>query len=1014
MSSLDPFKSLLDQLPSSVFVVDAEGNVRYVNRSGARLLGYPPAYFMGKPLGDFAASPSDRAALQTHIARALSGETGTLVLRASHLHGHKIDMRGSGRAGTWFDLPVVILSLIQIDGRGRFGAITAEAHEDQLPQLEATSDAIMVVQDGQVRYVNSRLLHLLDGAGTLPDSALATQFVHPDDAARLSEVVQDLMQGQAHEQPVDVRLITLREEARWVEVTGFPHQWKEAPAALLVVRDATERKRAQQLLTEREERYRLITENASDVIWVLNLTQNRFTYISPAIVRLRGLTPEEAMAEPMQGSMSPESAAMIHSLIASRIPLVVGNPDKPVFDRAEIQQPHKDGHLVWVEVNTRMSLNAEGEVEIVGVSRNIDERKRLQRELEQAREEAEKANRAKSAFLAHMSHEIRTPLNGVIGFSELLESTALAAPASEYVQHVRASATSLLGIINDILDFSKIEAGQLELNPERTDLHALALHAMRVVELPAAQRGLELILYIAPEVPKWVVVDALRLRQVLINLLGNAVKFTHKGGVELSISYARSSGGLAGLRFAVRDTGIGITEEQRKHLFQAFRQADASTTRVYGGTGLGLSISARLVERMGGQITLESTWGEGSTFSFEVELPYEPSSEPLRIEAKRRQILLVEANPRLRTVLTEGFARHGMEVQAVSDGQEAEREIVARPNVEALVIDYDLPSDDALRVATRLRTHFGAIPPPVVFLHRANALRENDGLAREPYRVVKPFLPQEGVTALFQAWEGRAVGLPPQTVANWALETRSATLLLVEDVALNRTLVRRVLNLLMPQARLEECTNGQEAVAWCAQNRADLILMDVQMPVMDGVEATRHILALPTYAQTPIIALTAGVVQEERDRCRAVGMVDFLPKPFEQAAFRKVLERYLPVLPETVAETAATSEFAPFLTLFDGDEAFAFSLLEDALEALEAGTQGLADLTGRPLAARAHEMKGVAANVRLPVLAAHWAEVEKRARNSEPLEETLPARMREETYRLRQLLLRVKPHPDEI
>lgn len=1005
MSSPDPFKSLLDQLPSSVFVLDAQGGVRYVNRSGAKLLGYPPAYFMGKPLREFAATLTDRAALDAHIEEALEGEAGTLVFRAVHLHGQKIDMQGSGRAGTWFDLPVVVLSLIKVDRKDRFSGMASDTREEHVPHLEAASEAIMVVQEGRVRYVNARFLHLMDGTGTLPDNASVSYFIHPDDKERLLEVVETLERGRAREEAVDVRFITLRDEERWVELSGIPHQWKGAPAALLVIRDATERKKAQQLLREREERYRLITENASDVIWVLNITQNRFTYISPAIIRLRGVTPEEAMQENLQDVLTPESAQIIHNLIASRIPQVVARPDTPIFDSAEIQQPNKEGRWIWVEVSTRMSLNAQGEIEIVGVSRNIEERKQLQRELVQAREEAERANRAKSTFLAHMSHEIRTPLNGVIGFSELLASTPLPASAAEYVQHVRASATSLLGIINDILDFSKIEAGQLELHPERTDLHDLALQAMRVVEIPAASRGLELILEVAPNVPRYALADGLRLRQVLINLLGNAVKFTHHGEVELRVSSVHVGQESATVRFAVRDTGIGITEAQRVNLFQAFRQADTSTTRVYGGTGLGLSISARLVEHMGGSIALESTWGVGSTFSFEIDLPLDPQApEEPNVEHFGRHVLVVEANAALRRVLGEALVSCGMAVVAVSTLEAAEH---AQTQFDALVVDVDGPEGQGLDEVQRLRTMLGS-EVPVLCLHRANALRDPD-LAREPHRVVKPFLPQEVVLALGRAWMGETSGQSPDAAPVSALQSRSAIVLLVEDVALNRTLVRKVLSLIVPNARLEECTNGQEAVDWCERHHADLILMDVQMPVMDGVEATQRILRLPAHQNTPIIALTAGVVQEERERCKAAGMVDFLPKPFEQATFRNVLEQYLPTEQRAPSSSADDAIFAPFLALFEGDEAFAWSLLEEALEALEAGQREVEQPSWSGLASRAHEMKGMAANVRLDALAAYWAQVEEIAKQDAPPNRALQAKMEEERVHVQRLLRQTKP-----
>jgi len=338
------------------------------------------------------------------------------------------------------------------------------------------------------------------------------------------------------------------------------------------------------------------------------------------------------------------------------------------------------------------------------------------------------------------------------------------------------------------------------------------------------------------------------------------------------------------------------------------------------------------------------------------------SAEP----APSRRILLVVPHPRQRAYLEAALARYGLDVSAVQDAAEA-RALLARDiHYDAVVADYDVVESLHKESTWKL---------PLVLMHRADALRDED-LSYLPYRVAKPFLPRDVMAVLHRAWRGdvadRAV------VAQEPVHTApKATVLLVEDVAMNRTLVRKVIQNTMPQVHLVECVHGQEAVDWCARHHADLILMDVQMPVLDGVDATLRIRELPAYAGTPIIALTAGVVQEERERCKAAGMVDFLPKPFEMATFRATLERYLPVTPSEAEPASTASGLADLVELLGGDDELAMSLAKEALVELDGAYRDLAGGSPAITSARAHELKGMAANLRFNDLAACWNEIEQ-------------------------------------
>ncbi|HPN83060.1 MAG TPA: PAS domain S-box protein [Spirochaetota bacterium] len=543
------------------------------------------------------------------------------------------------------------------------------------------------------------------------------------------------------------------------------------PIAIMIVeRDMTERHNAAEALRQSEEKYRLLTEFSSDVIWVLNLDKKCFTYISPGISRLRGLTVEEALAETLEDAVAPESQPVVMEAIQRNIQPFLANPGHSAWYHTEILQPHKDGHLIWIEVATRFRFNNAGEIEIVGSSRNIEERKRLEAELRLAKEHAESANRAKSEFLANMSHEIRTPLNAVIGFTDLLSKTALDETQAGYVRHANTAGRALLGIINDILDLSKIEAGKLDLEMLPADPSALAQQAMDIVRYQAEAKTLSLDLRLAPDIPRAIMTDPIRLQQILINILGNAVNFTPAGSVALEVSVPSARQ----LEFAVQDTGIGISPEIREKLFQPFSQADSSTTRRFGGTGLGLAISRLLTEKMGGEITLESTAGTGSCFRIRIPLVTPPSS-PAGPETPDR---IQQGNPEL---------------------------------------------DQA-----------------------KNPLR--------PKRV-----------------------------------------LIAEDVPVNMLLTTVMVRGILQESLIFEATNGSETVEAWKKEQPDLILMDVQMPTMDGLEATRIIRDLETVhgGHTPIIALSAGTFSGEKERCLESGMDDFLAKPVLGDDLARTLQRWL-------------------------------------------------------------------------------------------------------------------------
>jgi len=669
--------------------------------------------------------------------------------------------------------------------------------------------------------------------------------------------------------------------------------------------DITERKAFEEALRESEEKYRIITETASDVIWVLNLEKRRFSYISPQIKQLRGLTVAEAMSETMEETMTPESLLVVTEKIRATIDDFLQDPENPTNQITQIQQICKDGSLVWVEISSKYRLNKAGEIEVIGVSRNIEDRKALERALVEAKETAEQANQAKSSFLANMSHEIRTPLNGVIGFTDLLRSTPLSTTQKQYLDNAHQSAIALLDIINDILDFSKIEAGKMQLEIIETDLYQLLESTCDIVQYQASQKNLELLLNIQNGMPRFVRTDAMRLKQIIVNLLSNAVKFTSDGEVELKVVCEDVQDDSATFIFSVRDTGIGISPEQKVHLFNAFTQADSSTTRRFGGTGLGLAISNLLAEKMGASIALESSLGSGSVFSFKAVLNYLPlKSAPERPIFRSKKVMLIDDNQSSRTIISDLLCANGAELTRVDSGFAAIEALKNGSSFDLLLVDQTMPYLNGIETIRMIRQELNLSDKElsIVLLHRSvdSSLLHDEAADLGVLKCLTKPLRLSDLGDLF-ANEALVTGgsnqanLSGNDVALSYLAQLPAQILVAEDTPVNMILIRTMLKKIMPQATIWEVGDGAEAIEIFQKEKIDLILMDVQMPVLDGLEASKIIRQANHRhpGHPPIIALTAGVTSYDRQRCTEAGMTDFISKPVIQKELEAALEKHL-------------------------------------------------------------------------------------------------------------------------
>ncbi|MBY5922377.1 response regulator [Ferrimonas balearica] len=762
-----------------------------------------------------------------------------------------------------------------------------ERRERDFSLLRSLIDAIpeaIVFKDTEGRYLgcNKAAERVLGQSESEIIGALVTETDPSERGRRIRE--EDI---QVLKERVPLRYqerVMIEGKSKLLDALRLPFYTRrgELLGMIAVWRDITRESEQQEQIKRSEQRYHLAMDAVEDGLWDWYLDSNQ-VICNPAYYTMLGYQPDEfpLLIETYYELMHPDDRQRVERYIDDYLDM----PDQSFS--MEFRLRGKSGHYHWILSRGRaVEFDDLGEpTRLLGTHKDITRQKENEVALLEAKQDAELANRTKSEFLANMSHEIRTPMNAVLGMLHLALRTDVDPRQKDYLDKARLSAESLLRIINDILDFSKIEAGKLELEQTEFALDKVLEHAISINSIKAQEKGVELLLYAPVSAGLHLMGDPLRLGQVLVNLLSNAVKFTEQGEVELGCEDLKERDGRITLKFWVRDTGIGISEHQQRHLFDAFSQADGSTTRQFGGTGLGLSISKHLVAMMGGDIEVESQPGVGTTFSFTIDAQRvaEPDRKErlLPAEISGLNALVVDDNHTALQIYSTylrdfSFSR----VETADNGSAALKEMV-RQQPDLVLLDWMMPGMDGTEVLDGIDALLaeGRLErrPTIIMMtaYSGHPLMDEVRDGRIQSVLQKPFKASTLYDEVVEAFSCQVDAQPVAEISEQELKPEAAHILLVEDNLINQQVATELLKSAGYQVTV--AGNGQEAVEWVERGEFDLVLMDIQMPVMDGLEATRTLRR--THPDLPIIAMTAHAMAGDREKSLAAGMNAHITKP---------------------------------------------------------------------------------------------------------------------------------------
>ena len=684
-----------------------------------------------------------------------------------------------------------------------------------------------------------------------------------------------------------------------VEVTPLFQEGSSTPNQFfMILHDLEEQMKTAAALKASEEEHEALVANLMEGIGLVN-PDEMFIFANPAAEQIFGVTHGGLVGKTLKEFMSNEEFEKILAQTSNR------KEGKSNTYEIEVIRPDGETRTLLVSISPKYD-NDRNFVGSFGIFRDFTSRKEMEKSLILAKEKADEANKAKSNFLATMSHEIRTPMNGIIGMTELTLTTHLNSTQRDYIESVLASAYMLLDTINNILDFSKIEAGKLEIENAGFNLREMVEKSIDILTVKTFEKQIELLCEIEPGLPDFFIGDALRIRQVLVNFISNAIKFTHVGEIHVSVKKApvqRSGEGMMDVIFTVKDTGIGIPKDKLDWIFEHFAQADSSTTRKYGGSGLGLSISRKLTEMMKGSLTVNSIENQGSSFAVNIplEIPDSRSNVPPPRITAIRKVLAVDDNLTNLRILKDMLNYWGIETHTAENGKDAlvmlNKASETANFYDLVIVDMQMPEMDGLMLTERIKSNPSLHWEPVIFMYSSmerEVANERAAHLGIKHHLIKPVKMKDLHDLLIK--DDTAYSSPNkknETMDNDNLTLDPGiTILIAEDNPINMKLVH--IMLLKTGARILTAMDGKEAVEQFDTNKVDLVFMDIHMPVTDGFEATKIIREKESgECHTPIIALTANAIQGDRERCLNAGMDDYLSKPFKRSDLFALIRKHL-------------------------------------------------------------------------------------------------------------------------
>ena len=912
-------RDMADSLPCAAFrfevTPDGEQNFRFISAKAEEIWGYSPEELRNDPdLRFWRIHPDDLSDAHRALEDVLlNGASANLLYRVMNRHGEArwIETRAMTSRlangtrvwnGYWLD----------VTERQDALAAMAAAMEEQSAIFQSAGLGIAVLRDRRVVRLNTRLAELLGyGPGELEGQSSSVVFARADDFDQMGrDAYPALARGETFQGDWEYR----RKDGTtfWGRTSGRAIDRDDlTKGSVWVCDDIIERRNWENLIQQAEERLRALTNSVPVAVFELRSEGDLFwfTFISRQVRGILGIGPDELLANGgrLYGAVLVDDRDALEAEIVDAIRRDVRFSVRFRLDAV--------GEVRWTQMEALPIAGDGGGNNWAGFFQDITAVKAAEIALTRAKELAEDATRMKSDFLANMSHEIRTPMNAIIGMSHLAMKTDLTPRQHDYVKKIQGAGQHLLGIINDILDFSKIEAGKLTVEHIDFELDKMLDNIASLLTEKTNARSLELVFDIPSEVPRTLVGDSLRLGQILINYANNAVKFTEKGEIDIIARVKERTETEVLLYFAVRDTGIGITQEQMGRLFQSFEQADTSTTRKFGGTGLGLAISKRLAELMGGEVGVDSEYGKGSTFWFTARMG-------IGIARKRELLpspdlrgcraLVVDDNDNARAVLGDLLSGMTFQVTDQSSGQAAVEEVkraaACGEPYEIVLLDWRMPGMDGIDTARHIKA-LDLHPSPRLLMVTAYGREEvlnqiaEAGIEDVLIKPVSASILFDTIMRMFggqpaERWEAGGALLPSQENLT---TIRGARILLVEDNDVNQEVATELLT--DAGFLVEVAGDGAVALAKVQQTPYDIVLMDMQMPMMDGVTATQEIRRLGGFDHLPIVAMTANAMQRDRDRCLEAGMNDFITKPIDPdqlwtALLRWVAPRDAPVVAE--------------------------------------------------------------------------------------------------------------------